>query len=352
MNWIVPQYSTDEVDVAGQVIVSKRPQDSISLEDAYNIVNNWRSSHAFPLNTMQMNLRRKSEQVDSQSLVAQRIKRLPSIEDKLSRLKWLKLSKMQDIGGCRAIVRTAKHVERLLEAYSSSKFRHRLVKSDDYIKNPKKSGYRGHHLIYSYRSDRSTTYDDLKIEIQIRSSLQHVWATAVETVGTFTEQALKSSHGQHDWLRFFALMGSVFANREGRPIVPGTPENQSDLIGEIAYLARRLDVIDRLKAYQEALKGLTESRRTTDRYYLLELDIPGEEIRVFGFPTNAFDKASQAYLKSEERFRGEDGRDAVLVSVESLASLKRAYPNYFLDTARFRLEVQRALRAVRIRKGK
>ena len=43
------------------------------------------------------------------------------------------------------------------------------------------SGYRGVHLIYRYNSDRKTEYNTLLIEMQLRSQLQHAWATAVET---------------------------------------------------------------------------------------------------------------------------------------------------------------------------
>jgi len=59
--------------------------------------------------------------------------------------------------------------------------------------------------------------------MQIRSQLQHAWATAVETVGTFLQQALKSSQGDEGWQRFFALMGNAMAMRERRPPVPNTP---------------------------------------------------------------------------------------------------------------------------------
>jgi len=40
------------------------------------------------------------------------------------------------------------------------------------------------------------------IEIQIRSKLQHIWATAVETVGFFTGQAIKSNEGEKEWNDF------------------------------------------------------------------------------------------------------------------------------------------------------
>lgn len=44
--------------------------------------------------------------------------------------------------------------------------------------------------------------------------------------------------------------------------------------------------------------------------------------------------ASADYLDVEKKIAGST-TDAVLVSVDSMASLRRAYPNYFLDTQRF-----------------
>lgn len=48
-------------------------------ELALAVINNWRSSHSFPLNTLQMNLRDTSRKFDREPTIAQRIKRLPSI---------------------------------------------------------------------------------------------------------------------------------------------------------------------------------------------------------------------------------------------------------------------------------
>ncbi len=39
--------------------------------------------------------------------------------------------------------------------------------------------------------------------MQIRTAVQHSWATAVEVVGAFTAQSLKSSQGNEKWLDFF-----------------------------------------------------------------------------------------------------------------------------------------------------
>ena len=348
MKWAIPQYCREEVDAAGQALIEEPSNNPLSTEDTFTIVNNWRSSHAFPLNTMQMYLRNKSNQVDPKNLVAQRVKRLSSITSKLRRFDWLRFSEIQDIGGCRAVVKSATHVEKLVQAYHSSQIKHRLVDSDNYISNPKKSGYRGYHLIYEYHSDKKTTYNGLKIELQIRSALQHIWATAVETVGTFTQQALKSSQGEKDWLRFFALMSTFFASKEKEPIVPNTPQGHRQLLEELANYADKLDVINRLYAYGRALEIVGDKTTFMNvRYFLLELDPQERTIGITGFRSNRLDEASMAYLYAEQKLDEKTGGDAVLVSVESLESLRRAYPNYFLDTSRFRREVQTALENVR-----
>src|SRR2546430_16654799 len=152
---------------------------------------------------------------------------------------------MQDIGGCRAVLRTIREVDRVGDLFKRSRSNHEFRQAvDDYIRPPRDSGYRGVHLIYRYKSDREITqpWNDLKIEVQLRSRLQHAWATAVETVGTFIRQALKSSQGEGEWLRFFALMGSAISLRETTSPVPGTPMESKELKQELTDYTMRLDV--------------------------------------------------------------------------------------------------------------
>ena len=150
---------------------------------ALDIINNWRSSHNFPLNTFHIWLKRRAKIIDPTVITAQRIKRMASIELKLSRFPTMTLSQMQDIGGCRAILSDALAVSKLCESYADSDLKHTLAATDNYIDSPKDSGYRGVHLVYKYYSDRRKDYNSLKIEVQLRSRLQHAWATAVETAG-------------------------------------------------------------------------------------------------------------------------------------------------------------------------
>jgi hypothetical protein len=335
MDWVTPQHSRAEVDRAGQLLVSDFA--NFTWDEylhALDVINNWRSSHSRPLYTFRYGVRRHAERVDTNALVAQRIKRLSSIRLKLKLSPNMKLSQMQDIGGCRAVVEDVKKVNKLVKNYTSSDIKHRIIGQDDYIKQPKASGYRSIHLIYKFFSDKKPTHNNLRVELQFRSQLQHAWATAVETVGTFTRQALKSSQGEEDWLRFFALMGTAIAEREDCPPVPGTPSNSQQLKTELRQYAEKLDVAQRLQVFGAALQ--TFEGMDTDKdanYYLLELDPSAMKINVLGYRRQDLEKATKDYLEAEKNLSSNS--DAVLVSVESMASLRRAYPNYFLDTTRF-----------------
>jgi Region found in RelA / SpoT proteins len=334
MAWAEPLYSKSHVDRAA--ITFMQPGTPGEREEARQVINNWRSSHSFPLNTMQVNLRNRATKVDPDALIAQRIKRLPSITRKLIDNPKMRLSRMQDIGGCRAVVSDVRAVEQVVDLFFHAGSPHDLVRQDSYIEDPKVSGYRGHHLVYRYRSDVKSTYNGLSIEVQVRTRAQHAWATAVETVGTFTRQALKSSHGEAQWLRFFALMSTAIAQQEGTASVPGTPTDPEALLDELVILVVRLDVFRRLQAFAETLQFADESTSDRHKYFVMELDVElgGSTLSVNGFRDQ---RAATEYFAGIERAAEERfGLDVVMVSVGALTSLRRAYPNYYLDTQIFR----------------
>ncbi len=363
MAWTKPQYKRGDVDRAGDFLVNEpsiasgfaeRDDTEGYIEQAdraYTIINNWRSSHSYPLQAIKMTLLIRAKRVDSQAIMAQRIKRLSSIEAKLSRNENMKLSQMQDLGGCRAVLITSRRVSELVDIYEKAaaknpRDRSEFVKKYDYIKNPKTDGYRSVHFVYKYRTNAAglEIYNGLRIEIQLRSRLQHAWATAVETVSTFTGQALKSNIGDEAWKRFFALMGSAVARREGTPTIPNTPKNMSELKEELRECARQLDVQNRLRIYGDALQGVPGRAAFPDaKYFLLELDLTGKRILVRGYSEELLEKATTDYLAVEKLEKSGTVTDAVLVSVDSMANLRRAYPNYFLDTRVFVDAVNKAI---------
>ena len=344
MGWTIPRFSRQRVNAAGVALVAPVCTPD-QREHAIDIINNWRSSHAFPLNTFQMYLRGKTRQVDKHGLVAQRIKRLSAIELKLRLIPNLRLTQMQDIGGCRAVVRSIRAVNELHKLYRQTQFKHELVHFDNYIESPRDSGYRSIHLVYRYYSDKNPAHNDLKIEMQLRTRLQHAWATAVETVGTFRQQSLKSGIGDKEWLRFFALMGSVTALREHTPLVSGTPTDRNDLIRELKEYVEELGVVGHLRGYRTLLDNVPLGTFRGLNYFLLQLRPRDGRLLITPYRRGESEEASRQYLEAERqaRFDFAEERDAVLVSVDSMKVLRAAYPNYFADTRRFVQEIVRAV---------
>jgi ppGpp synthetase/RelA/SpoT-type nucleotidyltranferase len=348
MAWARLQYNQRDVNKAGEYLRQYFLSSQLNHEEysrAIKVVNNFRVAHAFPLNTIQNNLRIRAVAINEKNIIAQRLKRISSILTKLDRFPTMDLWQMQDIGGCRAIVRNLDDVEQLVKSYKSSSIRHRLTNEHNYIEKPRSSGYRSWHLIYSYFSDRNDVYNGLKIEIQIRTPLQHAWATTVETVDAFTSQALKSSRGRSDWERFFQLMGSEMAFQERTPVVENTPSDRKELLKELRHCAQELQVLDSLAGFATALNVTHKaSAEGKDAYFLLSLDNINRRLKYTGYKTTELERAAKAYSRQEERIRTGKGVDAVLVSVDYIRNLKRAYPNYFADTRLFSRVLREAIR--------
>lgn len=105
MTWPTPKYSRNQVSKAGDLlsVIDAGDGDISDLDawiHAYEILANWRACHGYPINTFQATLRTRLKKIDEKALVAQRLKRTPSILNKLRRFKGMNLARMQDIGGC------------------------------------------------------------------------------------------------------------------------------------------------------------------------------------------------------------------------------------------------------------
>jgi hypothetical protein len=348
-NWTVPLYSKSRVDKAGSILCDDGPLSPSELEAALEVINNWRSSHSYPLQVLKMALLGRARRVDERAIVAQRLKRLSSTRSKLRRIKTMKLSQMQDIGGCRAVVRNVSRVRRLADLYTDSLTRAPHGRPEwweayDYIQNPKPDGYRSYHIVFKYRSrsENHQVWDGLRIEVQLRSQLQHAWATAVETTDAFTGQALKSNVGDESWKRFFALMATHIAIRERSQPVPGIPTNPRELFEELRELTNELKVVSTLQGWTVAVQMMGEVPRREVGSFLLVLDPGDMTVSVTPFGRHGQREANDAYMATEKTLPTRPNVQAVLVSVESVASLRTAFPNYYLDTNKFLQVVQEA----------
>lgn len=334
--WEIPKYSKSEINKAGKTIADKNSSKK-ERQDALKVLNNWRSSHAYPLQVIASNLRSKNPD----SIVVQRLKRLDSITGKIERFPKMDLYRMQDLGGCRVIVDSIDEVYSAMNQYKSSRIRHILKREYDYIQNPKESGYRSYHMVYQFHSDRKETYNkNMLIEIQFRTKIQHTWATAVEMMGIYTKSNLKSSQGNEDILRFFTLVSSILALKEGTPVCPNTSESADELIKEIKSLDSKHNIVSTLSGLNVAIDFDEKNENKKNNYYILILDYTRKRMRIKSFETKNIEVATEVYNQLEGKL--ESDKNIVLVSASSFDSLRAAYPNYFTDIQEF-VDMMRSL---------
>jgi len=334
--WKEPEYTKKQINEAGNII--RNPDSSFKdVQDARVIIDNWRAAHAYPLHVFYMNLRSKAGS-RTDIIVAERLKRLDSILDKLQREPNMELYRMQDLGGCRMVLPTLNEVYEYSKRFQESRIRHEARTPKDYIQNPKNSGYRSLHLIYRFKTDTPDkeifNQYPMLIELQFRTHLQHIWATAVESIGLFTNQALKAGKGEEAYKRFFVLVSSLFAIRENCPIVPGTINDEEEIISEIEHIDDQHHILDMLAAIRVAVDRETDFVPDKKGYYILQLNYKTHILRKMFFKPSEIEKANATYDNLESK-RGDEPLDIVLVRATSFATVKEAYPNYFLDIGEF-----------------
>lgn len=322
------KYSKTEIDKAGTFLKEKKNQNPTK---ALNILSNWRTYHAMPLDTFAKVLKGRALKVNKKAIVVQRLKRTRSILLKLSNHTTMRLSTMQDIGGLRAILGTTEEVYELFNLYKESRSKHSLFALNDYIAEPKSDGYRSIHLVYKLKRTPS-----IFLEIQLRSQLQHIWATGVEVFSTLQNSSFKSGQGSQEWLDFFSLLSSVFAIKEKQPLLKQHRNiSQSDLIKEVKNRIKDLQVIENLNVYTAAYKtvaGTTSSKGRRGTYSLILLNSKDNSITLKTYGVNQFDAAAQDYIDTEKKYFDDRLINVVLVNTGDIKKLEISYPNYFMDT--------------------
>jgi ppGpp synthetase/RelA/SpoT-type nucleotidyltranferase len=334
MPFVAPgNYSKGRLDRAGEDIREGKG----SAED-FAILDNWRASHLYVINTFQSSLRSRRKRIagEDEIAIAQRLKRRPTIIDKLSREPGMSLARMHDIAGCRLIFDDIGLLHAFRDGVLSSRAGHELVGDRnryDYISTPKSSGYRGIHDVYKYNvgSTGGTKWNGLRLELQYRTDVQHAWATAVEISDIVNSTRLKFSEANQDISRLFLLASEILAR--AHESMPGHCATVSihDLVAEFSHLEGNLHAISRLRNL--TTNSFQQFARSSKLFILINYTSGNQEgeFAAEGFADNASAVARYSVLESQLQ----DVADVVLVGSSQQDAIKLAYTNYFSDASSF-----------------
>lgn len=322
MNNNTSRHSNTQVKSAG---------DRISKETASNadwaVLEEFRNSHAYVLNTFRPTLTRHISNRRN-TIFVQRLKRKSTIIDKLLTGRAKDLSTMHDLAGCRLIFDSVSNLEKYRNKLHSSRFKHQRIHNDkyDYIKSPKKTGYRGIHDVYKYKvlSTGGSRYNGLFIEIQYRTRIQHAWATAVEISDFINKTRVKFDRGASPKRERFFVLASEYLARTYEDLAGPAPEiSTADLMKELKKLEHELGVVQGLMALHEERVEMPNSMNVVLHFHKNSLGAKG------------FRSASQAITFRDEIERIHPDDDVVYVRGKNSSEIRTAFRNYFRNSKEF-----------------
>jgi len=194
------------------------------------------------------------------------------------------------------------------------------------------------------------------IEVQVRTKIQHYWATALEVVDLFTGRALKSNQGTSEWRGFFIEMGFQFEamdqiNLFHKRSKTDQYESYIRLLRENKELAdsnkrlkneiKRIKVRKKLDAFNNSIKHVDqhisdkEGYARPDSYCLVRIDIEKRQIKTQLFSTELMLDAEQQYIEMEKMAALENNTVVALVASDAVDGIKEAYPNFFANMNEF-----------------
>jgi putative GTP pyrophosphokinase len=172
--------------------------DEPPLVEALQVVSDWRASFFEPLNAVTGAVARSTG-----TSPTFRHKRISRIVYKLVRFPSMRLTQMEDVGGCRVVVPD----RRALGAARAAVLRlWPDAGVDDYLERPKATGYRAIHII-PVESGRA-------IEVQLRTERQNEWADVVERTDDRLGATLKDGKGPSDLQEYFRQAATRIAIEE------------------------------------------------------------------------------------------------------------------------------------------
>ena len=304
-------------------IIRAQGHDS-DYENAVEALNNWREAHGAILDSYYDKCVKLAKKIDKNNIiVAQRLKRLPTIIGKLNRFEDMRLSSMQDIAGVRIIVGDMKQ----LSAIEKRILRWRNLKRvKDYIRNPKDSGYRGKHFIFEKNG--------MFIEIPLRTQFQHIWATSVETIDIFRGTSLKEKDDNSYWHDFFCQVSFIFAIAEGTPVI--SVYNEFGIAELCGLLQENMDahrIYKRIASYA-LMDPIVNNEEVKKAYYIVvTLNFKEKKAGIIGFKESEYHLAFEEYKTREQS--DPQTEQTVLIALNQINKIREAYPNYFMNLSNF-----------------
>jgi len=331
--------------------IGEKLREGIELTEEEKLeFDNFREAHNIIIKLFTIEL--KKVNFSKQHLTASRNKRIETIISKLCRPEKPKLDRIHDIAGTRIIFENIKSLEDYIDILENTElvnFKEKINEDKNrynYIKNPKSDGYRSIHKVFYYSSnipystlnEKSFNLENKKIELQLRTRLQHIWATTVEIYDIINKSNIKT--GTHNKLEtkeglFFKKCSLVFEGIESNDV-----EKIKININEIFRDKDLVEIYNRLKGIKNIKNIQLPKTLGSDEVFILITDLNKGKTTFFTTdPIEKNDKQDTFLINASYRRLEEKNTKGeyilLLLTLGDIKKLKNVYPNYFLNTNKF-----------------
>lgn len=322
--------SKAQIDKAGQILSDlNRPYDETALELEY-VFEQYRKDHLEPLTKLTLELQNWLQQYDREYYIAQRLKRRPQILRKLRRFS-VRLTQLQDIGGCRIIVDKNSDVDDLV-SYIKQKFSgsdiSSIIREVDYRELGRDdTGYRAYHIILDVSG--------FKTELQIRSRIQHYWSESIERTSVIYGYRLKEKEGDEAVIGYFKLFSNALHGIETSHSMPRPVEielQQKRVIAEelISKSSNASTLGGHVNADIVRAMAEREGQNAGDlNNWILVFDWNDGNFVLWDVVGRSTDEAIAAYTRYEKQFPEEEKYEVVLIGSSDIATVPQTHSHYF-----------------------
>ncbi len=327
----VMKISKTKIDKAGRALSKDSETDVeryISYVEAFD---NYRKQHLQPLSKTTIELQKWLSSFDKDYLIAQRLKRKPQILRKLKRFS-VRLSQLQDIGGARIVVDQNSDVNEIL-AHLRSQFKSnkeiKIIRETDYRDRGRDdSGYRAFHLILER--------EGCKVELQIRSKIQHYWAETIERTSVVYGHYIKELEGDPVVIEYFKTLSDLFYEIEsGRKPDGGLRTKLESLRLESEKIIESVDTKNLVSSFvnegiiKDLIRKEKSSRTNGIQNWIIVFSWESGQFVTWELVTNDPEGAISRYVEFEEIFKSENGYEVVLVGSSQVKTLRQTHSHYF-----------------------
>ena len=319
-----------KIDKAGELLVKEIWKTDDQFLECELILDEYRRMHIEPLTEITIKLQSWLREFNEDFYIAQRLKRKPQILRKLKRFS-IRLSQLQDIGGVRIIFENNKFIDKFIvfiKARINKGHYFTIERETDYReKGREDSGYRAVHLIIMRKN--------IKIELQLRSRIQHNWAERIERTSIIYGHFLKELEGSEIILDYFKMLSNVFYEIEsGRSPLMNLLEDLENKRLESEKIILQSDNKNVFNSFvnEKYIKGMISRDaeiKTKFHNWMIIFDWKTGQFMNWLIVKGGSDKAIKTYVEQEKKWTAEDGFEVVMIGSSDPSTIRKTHSHYF-----------------------